>query len=146
MRKALVCVGLGLWLSSLGACLDLEPTTGVEQQLPQGDGGALSDECLACTRGDSALALDCAEAYGRCAENEACSSIIDCSLERSCFNLSGSEQINCSIPCGFEAGLTSLDDPAIQLVAAWSGCIIPACSEVCGFSGELPGAQDLPAN
>lgn len=144
MTRRLAAFGFVTWLAGSAACLDLEPTTDVEQQLPQGDGGMLSDECLACTKGEASQSLDCAGAYQACADNAACAYIYDCSLERGCFTLPGTEQINCSIPCGFEAGLTSLDDPAIELVAGWSYCVIPACSEVCGFSGELPGGDAGP--
>ena len=140
-RLFVVLIGaLGFPLIAQAGCVDVEPTTNIQEELPEGDGGGLSGECTACIYGESSISLDCRDEFEACEANEACNIIYQCSLDRGCFHLPSTQQINCGIPCGYEAGITSISDPSIGLVSAWTGCVVPACAEVCGFVGEVPGS------
>lgn len=130
---------IGLGSMSQAGCVDLEPTTDIQEELPEGDAGGLSGECTACIQGESGNSLDCRDEFEACDANSACKIIAQCSLDRGCFNVPAAQQINCGIPCGYEAGITSLTDPSIALVSEWTNCVVPPCAEVCGFNGEVPG-------
>lgn len=142
MRRLLsvACAGALAVVASAAGCADLDPVE-VEVQLPAGDGGS-NPACLACARGEVPNATSCQEPRQICDDDDKCRVAVECQLERGCYELDVDELINCSIPCGIEAGLTSFDDPALQLLVDWSNCAIPACYEVCGWDpSNIPGAD-----
>lgn len=65
----------------------------------------------------------CAKEVQLCVDTPRCSEIIHCMLDKGCFLLSASEDINrCSLPCVLGSGVVSPTDPAVANGVDLAGC------------------------
>ncbi len=133
-----------------GACMDLTPVE-VTPKLAETD-ATVSDAfltdapedalspCEACLARKGDAAPGCGADLATCVELPECQNMLGCVLERGCLALPFNQIVSCGIPCAAEAGITSLDDPALKPLFVFGGCARVQCGDLCGFPRDVGDA------
>jgi hypothetical protein len=136
------------------ACLDVTPVTVsspsfVDDASPSVDAPAdvtadsamdqradAADLCLACLNTPDDGGVGCGTEVGACFNNPECAGALTCAQAKGCFeNTSLKQIIACGYPCASEAGIISLNDPAVTLAFAVFQCVAGPCGVACNISG-----------
>jgi len=99
------------------------------------DGGDVETTlgCYQCIEAPDVPGPGCGDEYATCAAEPKCKAIMDCVFATGCLYLpSIKDFVPCAIPCALEAGVTSTDDPIVQLGLNVAYCADKACRPYCG--------------
>lgn len=97
---------------------------------PSADAGgqrSFAATCVACT---SAPSSACASMSESCEGTPKCDVMFRCAVERGC-GKPNTDKVTCLTPCGLEAGLTGMDDPAIGPFLRLLTCSAESCASDC---------------
>jgi hypothetical protein len=111
-------------------CLDLTATE-VSGSADASVGGFAVD-CQKCIFRSGADQPGCGEPMTACSADSVCSAAFLCTIGKGCFTTGTSAGlVNCGVPCAFEAGITTLNDPGLKTASALFQCIGNTCASAC---------------
>ena len=120
---------IGVMTAAAAGCLDV---TSVEVAPPDASVAGAAGLCQECMfRENSPEQPGCSESFSACSQNDACLSAYLCSVDKGCYAGSKTQLISCGMPCASEAGIASLNDPAIAIAAAFFQCMQGPCGPAC---------------
>jgi hypothetical protein len=111
-------------------CLDLTAT----EVTGSGDAsvGGFAVDCQACIFRSGVDQPGCGDPMIACNADSVCSAAFMCALGKGCFTTGTSaDLVTCGVPCAFEAGITTLNDPGLTNAAALFQCIGSTCASSC---------------
>lgn len=117
-------------------CVDVTPVTDVPFEADAGVDASISSfvsktACFECSTGASEVGPSCATEYASCAADPKCLALFLCGIPRGCY-AAGQNVVECLTACGFAAGLTGADDPAVGPFLGLYLCATTTCAAGCG--------------
>ena len=89
--------------------------------------------CYQCIEAPDDPGPGCGTEFAACAAEPRCKAIMDCVFVEGCFFLASTKDfVVCAIPCATDAGVTTTDDPIIQLGLNVAYCADKSCRPYCG--------------
>ncbi|MCL2823290.1 MAG: hypothetical protein FWD57_04800 [Polyangiaceae bacterium] len=73
----------------------------------------------------------CSSSYNQCVDNPKCWGTVECILDSNCISNGGIDQ-QCAGLCAVKNGITSFDDPAINVAYSLGQCLMNSCAAACG--------------
>lgn len=123
------------------ACLDATPVTvapldasadALGGMAPDARPDARLTPCVRCIETPDQPGPGCGNELSTCMANTECAHALDCAIANGCFDLGSSGAlISCGYPCAQEAGISTLNDPAITLAYGVFMCAAAACGPAC---------------
>ena len=118
---------MAVLLACASGCLDFSPI--VVASAP--DSGTTGDLCAACYRAANQPGPGCANEVAACNAIDRCKQAFECSEVKGCYRGSKENLVSCGTPCAAEAGVVTVDDPAIVAGTRFYACILGPCRQAC---------------
>lgn len=112
-----------------GGCLDITPDV-----VPPRDASGITqgEPCRHC------IEAQCGPDLGTCVSDPHCTAVYECMTVEQCLDHPDfNEKIVCTLPCLTDAGITSAQDPAVDILVKVVQCGEVHCSTECNIDGGI---------
>jgi hypothetical protein len=130
MRGALFGLALSFVIGAF-ACLAIKPlrVDGGSTPAPEPDA---DPTCVACLKAGDEPGPGCKTEYDACQAAAECAQSFTCALADGCFASASLAALGaCGLPCVYDSGIASFNDPAFKTAVALFRCLSGPCAVAC---------------